>query len=411
MFNYAFLKTLNILYIESDDSLNLYFSNILSKKFQNIISTKNAKDALDALEKNKKENFTIDIIICDANLDDISGLDLLQEVKQTRKDIPFILTTNKIEVKELLKAIEYKATDYLEKPINAKDLVFSVESICQNKYHKKMKNENFKDLKDIKEVINQIALVTKTNTKGEITFANDYFCKVSGYKEDEIIGLTHDVIKAEGTNDLIYNKLWEVVKSGMIWEGKLKKIAKNKEEFYIYLTIIPVFKNKTKIIKEYMWISFLATKDELEQKEFKKKVAQNIHTSRRINTEARERIDVLLNKVSSHEYLDSLIINENSRTSKFLNQIKYNNNEVKTIEIKLKETSEKASTKIKKVLNDEQEVRTKKVKTDADLNKLTEELDLKNSSIAELTKELNKQVSIIDQLMSSINNKESELGI
>ncbi len=406
MFNYAFLKTLNILYLQSDISLNTYFSNILSKKFKNIISVKNFQEAKESINKNN--NLNIDIIICEIEINDSFALGFLEDIKE---EIPFILITKKIEINELLQAIQHNASDYLEKPINAKDLLFSVQNICQHKYQKKMKNENFKDTKDIKEVMNQIALVSKTNTKGEITFVNDYFCEVSGYSKEELIGLTHDVIKAEGSCDLVYEKLWEVVTSGMIWEGKLKKISKNKEDFYIYLTIIPIFKNKTKVIKEYMWISFLATKDELEQKEFKKKVAKNIHESRRINTEARDKINELINKISSYEYLDSLVINEIKRSSKFINQIKYSNKEVESIEIKLKDTSQKASIKIKKILSDEKETRIKKIQTDNDLNKLTEELDLKNASIEDLTKELNKQVKIIDRLMSSINNKEMELGL
>ena len=406
MFNYAFLKTLNILYLQSDISLNTYFSNILSKKFKNIISVKNFQEAKESINKNN--NLNIDIIICEIEINDSFALGFLEDIKE---EIPFILITKKIEINELLQAIQHNASDYLEKPINAKDLLFSVQNICQHKYQKKMKNENFKDTKDIKEVMNQIALVSKTNTKGEITFVNDYFCEVSGYSKEELIGLTHDVIKAEGSCDLVYEKLWEVVTSGMIWEGKLKKISKNKEDFYIYLTIIPIFKNKTKVIKEYMWISFLATKDELEQKEFKKKVAKNIHESRRINTEARDKINELINKISSYEYLDSLVINETKRSSKFINQIKYSNKEVESIEIKLKDTSQKASLKIKKILSDEKETRIKKIQTDNDLNKLTEELDLKNASIEDLTKELNKQVKIIDRLMSSINNKEMELGL
>lgn len=411
MFNYAFLKTLTVLYVESEESTNKYFSNILLKKFKSVICTRTGKEALGLLEKNKNEDFNIDIIICDEKLIDISGLDVLRKIRETKNDINFILTTNKIEVNDVLKAIEYKASDYLEKPINAKDLVFSVEHICQNKYHKKMKYENYMHLKDIKTVINQIALVTKTDLDGKITFANYYFCDVSGYTQEELIGLTYDIIKPDDTNSLVYKNLLEIINQGKIWEGKLKKISKEKEEFYIYLTVVPIFKNNSDIIKEFMWISFLSTKDELEQKEFKKKVAQNIHSTRRINTEAREKIDTLLEKLSSYKYLDSLLINEEERSAKFANQIKFNSKEVKEIEDKLKEISQKATIKIKKVVKDEKETREKKNKVDEELNKLTVELDLKNADIAELTKELNTQVKIVNKLLSSINNKEHELGL
>ena len=203
------------------------------------------------------------------------GLDLLKEIRSFDTFVPIVLTTNKIESEKLIKAIDLQATDMLEKPINAKDLVFSVERICQSKYHDKLKIQTQKDLEDIREVINEVALVTKTNTDGVITFVNKYFCEISGFSEEEILGQTHDIIKDESTNTLVLNSMWDVIKGGNIWEGKLKHKSKDDEEFYVYLTVIPIFSSSSEI-EEFMWICFLATDDELEQKQFKKKVAQKL---------------------------------------------------------------------------------------------------------------------------------------
>ena len=64
--------------------------------------------------------------------------------------------------------------------------------------------------------------------------------------------------------------LLEKVKSGIIWEGKLKNISKTKEFFYVYLTVLPIYCKETSLVKEFIWISFLTTNEELEEKEFKK---------------------------------------------------------------------------------------------------------------------------------------------
>lgn len=338
------------------------------------------------------------------------GLDLLKEIRSFDTFVPIVLTTNKIESKKLIKAIDLQATDMLEKPINAKDLVFSVERICQSKYHDKLKIQTQKDLEDIREVINEVALVTKTNTDGVITFVNKYFCEISGFSEEEILGQTHDIIKDESTNTLVLNSMWDVIKGGNIWEGKLKHKSKDDEEFYVYLTVIPIF-NSSSEIEEFMWICFLATDDELEQKQFKKKVAQNIHANRRINTEARDKIDELINKISLYKNMETNVIAEKERSAKFASQINYYKQEVSEIEDKLKETSEKASVKIKKVLADEKETREKKEKAAVSLDKLTKELDVKNKSIKALTAELDEQVKIIEKLMRSIDSKENAMGM
>ncbi len=411
MFNYAFLKKLDILYIESDEKDNSYLTEMLCKQFRNVISEKNGKDGLDKFKKNKDENFELDIVIVSEKLDDMSGLEVLKAIRELNSNIPIIITTNKIEIEPLLKAIDYQATDYLQKPINAKDLVFSVENICQNKYHVKLRVQAQKDLEDIIEVINEVALVIKTNENGKINFANSYFSEISNYSVDELVGSSYEILKDEGTNKLIFDEMWQKVKEGEIWEGKLRFISKNEEFFYVYLTVVPVIDKKRLNIKEYMWVSFLATQDELEQKKFKKKAAQNIQANRRINTQAREKIDELINKLSFYRNIETQIKNEKERNAKFSNQIIFYKKELEQLETKLKETSEKASVKIKKVIADEKVTREKKDKAVDELRSLTKELDLKNKTIKELTNELDDQVKTIEKLMASIERKENQIGI
>ncbi|UTJ07649.1 response regulator [Arcobacter roscoffensis] len=411
MFNYAFLKKLDILYIESNEKDNSYLTEMLCKQFRNVISEKNGKDGLDKFKKNKDEEFELDIVIVSEKLDDMSGLDVLKGIRELNSNIPVIITTNKIEIEPLLEAIDYQATDYLQKPINAKDLVFSVENICQNKYHAKLRIQAQKDLEDIIEVINEVALVIKTNEHGEITFVNSFFSETSNYSLDELVGSNYEILKDEGTNKLIFEDLWHKVKQGEIWEGKLRFITKNKDFFYVYLTVVPVMDKKNSNIKEYMWVSFLATQDELEQKEFKKKAAQNIQANRRINTQAREKIDELINKLSFYRNIETQIRSEKERNAKFSNQIIFYKKELEQLEKKLKETSEKASVKIKKVVADEKVTREKKDKVVNELRGLTKELDIKNKTIKELTSELDLQVKTIEKLMASIERKENQIGI
>ena len=411
MFNYAFLKKLDILYIESDEKDNNYLTDMLCKQFRNVVSLKTGALGLEKLKKNKEEEFELDIVILSENLDDMSGLEVLKAIREENSTIPVIITTNKVAIEPLLKAIDYQATDYLQKPINAKDLVFSVENICQNKYHVKLRAQAQKDLEDIIEVINEVALVIKTNEQGEITFANNYFSEISNYSSEELIGSSYEILKDEGTNNLVFQELWEKVKKDEIWEGKLRFITKNKEFFYVYLTVVPVLEKKTSKIKEFMWVSFLATQDELEQKEFKKKAAQNIQANRRINTQAREKIDELINKLSFYRNIETQIRSEKERNAKFSNQIIFYKKELEQLDKKLKETSEKASVKIKKVVADEKVTREKKDKAVNELRGLTKELDVKNKTIKELTKELDEQVKTIEKLMASIERKEDQIGI
>ncbi len=410
MFNNSFLKKLNILFIESNSEDKEHFSNILYKFFNNVIVCSTGKEAIDSFLE-KRNDFFIDIIICDKTLEDMTGIDVLTQIRKIDLEVPFILTSSKIEVDDLLVAIKYKATDYLEKPVNGKNLIFCIEQVCHNKYHERLKLLMQEDLEDLKTVINEVALVSRTDLEGNITFINSYFSEVTGYSEDEIIGQNRLILKDENTSALIYKDLLEKVKSGIIWEGKLKNISKTKEFFYVYLTVLPIYCKETSLVKEFIWISFLTTNEELEEKEFKKKVVKNMYENRRINNEAREKIDFLMNKISDYSNMKNSLITEKERASKFISQIKFYEKELVEIEEKVKEISEKASIKIKQVLAMEKDVREKRDSVISLLNELTKDLDVKNKSVQELTKELSSQLTLIKRLMTSIDAMEEMMGL
>lgn len=410
MFNNSFLKKLNILFIESNKEDREYFSDILNKFFNSVIVCSTGKEGIDNFIEKRKDLY-IDIIICDKTLDDTTGIEILKEIRKIDLEIPFILTNEKIEVDDLLVSIKYKATDYLEKPVNGKNLIFCIEQVSHNKYHERLKALMQEDLEDLKTVINEVALVSRTDVEGNITFINSYFSEVTGYTEDEIIGQNRLILKDENTSALIYKDLLEKVKSGIIWEGKLKNISKTKEEFYIYLTVLPIYCKETSLIKEFMWISFLTTNEELEEKEFKKKVVKNMYENRRINNEAREKIDTLMSRITEYKNLKNSLITEKERAYKFMSQIKFYEKELADIEGKIKDISEKASQKIKQVLTLEKDIRERRDNVVSLLNDLTKELGVKNNEVQSLTKELSAQLALIKKLMLKIDSMEEIIGI
>jgi predicted nucleic acid-binding Zn-ribbon protein len=158
-----------------------------------------------------------------------------------------------------------------------------------------------------------------------------------------------------------------------------------------------------------MWISFLTTEAELEEKEFKKRVVKNMYENRRINTESRQKIDELMNQISGYSNIKTLLNEEKERKGKFTNQINFYENELKVMEEKIKEIREKASQKIKQVVSAEKEVRKKKDKATFLLNDVTIELEDKNKKVKKLTKELSAQMNLIKKLMISISEIEESI--
>lgn len=84
-------------------------------------------------------------------------------------------------------------------------------------------------------------LVSETDEKGVIVFANDDFCDVAGYKIDELVKKPHNIIRHPDMPKAAFKDLWSTIKLGNIWSGFVKNKTKDGSQFYwVYATLFPV---------------------------------------------------------------------------------------------------------------------------------------------------------------------------
>ncbi|MDD5157061.1 sensor domain-containing diguanylate cyclase [Sulfurimonas sp.] len=90
------------------------------------------------------------------------------------------------------------------------------------------------------DLIDKYVITSKTNTKGVITDVSDAFTKITGYTKDEIIGNSHSIIRHPDTEDVIYEDMWKIIKSGKIYKGEMKNLNKANKEYWVDATITPL---------------------------------------------------------------------------------------------------------------------------------------------------------------------------
>jgi PAS domain S-box-containing protein len=95
------------------------------------------------------------------------------------------------------------------------------------------------ELINYKTAIDSSAIVSITDTKGFITYANDKFCEISKYSQQELIGANHNIINSKFHSKEFFNEMWQTISSGNIWKGEIKNKAKDGSEYYVESTIIP----------------------------------------------------------------------------------------------------------------------------------------------------------------------------
>ncbi|MDR1451458.1 MAG: PAS domain-containing protein [Helicobacteraceae bacterium] len=81
-------------------------------------------------------------------------------------------------------------------------------------------------------------LVSQTNEKGIITFANEDFVSIAGYSLSEMIGKQHNIVRHPDMPKAAFKQLWDTIQSGKVWTGFVKNRAKSGDFYWVYATIM-----------------------------------------------------------------------------------------------------------------------------------------------------------------------------
>ncbi len=84
-------------------------------------------------------------------------------------------------------------------------------------------------------------IVSKTDLKGHITYANDVFRRVSGYTEAELLGKPHNLIRHPDMPGSVFKLLWDTVQAGEEIFAYVVNLAKNGDHYWVLAHVTPSF--------------------------------------------------------------------------------------------------------------------------------------------------------------------------
>jgi len=109
--------------------------------------------------------------------------------------------------------------------------------------------KNIAFLDGYKTAIDKSSIVSKTDTRGIITYVNKMFCDVSGYTEKELIGRSHNIIRHPDNHPHIFENMWETIQAKKIWKGILKNKNKDGSSYIVNATILPILDSDNNILE------------------------------------------------------------------------------------------------------------------------------------------------------------------
>ncbi len=84
-------------------------------------------------------------------------------------------------------------------------------------------------------------LVSKTDPKGIIKYANTAFIKVSGYTEEELIGKPHNIVRHPDMPRAVFKLLWDTIQKGEEFWGYVKNLAKDGSYYWVFAHVTPSY--------------------------------------------------------------------------------------------------------------------------------------------------------------------------
>ena len=189
--------TVDVLHVDDEPGFGEMVAEFLEKEDDDIeVKTETrAEDALERLEDEEE----IDCVVSDYDMPGMNGLELLEEVRDSHPDLPFILFTGKGSEEVASDAISAGVTDYLQKEPGTEQYTVLANRIENSVSMRKSEQELRKTTKRLRAVLNTVsASVFMKDTEGRYLLMNENCREMMGVDEDEVTQTTdRDVFPEE----------------------------------------------------------------------------------------------------------------------------------------------------------------------------------------------------------------------
>ncbi|PJC88014.1 hypothetical protein CSW98_02520 [Vibrio sp. HA2012] len=112
--------------------------------------------------------------------------------------------------------------------------------------------------------LDQHAIVSATDVNGNIVYANDKFCDISGYTREELIGKNHRILKSDEHDAAFFSDLWKTITAGNVWEGEIKNRSRFGTNNWFAATVVPLLDEKGKPFRFFAIRTEITKRKEME---------------------------------------------------------------------------------------------------------------------------------------------------
>ena len=242
-------QDLKLLYVEDDSTTREVTLEVLKEFFNDITVAVDGEDGFECYQKAQNH---FDLILTDITMPKMNGIEMIHAIRTTDKESVIVVFSAHNESSFFEQTIAIGVDGYVLKPLNIAQFVQTLSYVIEKVILRKKETQNFNLLNQYVAITNASSIVSKTNPDGIITFANENFCHISGYSEEELLGKPHNIVRHPDMPSSAFREMWHTIKDEKkIWQGIVKNRTKNGSRYYVKATIQPIL-DEHGTIQEYI---------------------------------------------------------------------------------------------------------------------------------------------------------------
>ncbi|MFZ0391575.1 MAG: PAS domain S-box protein, partial [Calditrichia bacterium] len=230
------MENIRLLYIEDDP---LQRQEIIAQLQQKNFSVTAAEDGRKGLQEFKTGKF--EVVLCDLNMPEMDGMEVLHHIKQSGREIPVFLLTARGTISHAVDAMEKGAGYFFLKPVDIEQVSLRIRQAVENRTVQKRLEQSQKTLRMIMDNVPDI--IYSLNPQGEFISLNPAVKNTLGYKPEELLGQSVFNIIYPADRDRILDGFRHSVSQGedgiktmqfrmVTKEGKLKDFEISRQLFF-----------------------------------------------------------------------------------------------------------------------------------------------------------------------------------
>lgn len=229
--------------IVDDTPANLQLCQSILARHARVLTAGSGAEALVQMAEH-----LVDVVLLDVMMPDMDGFAVAGRMQADPQlaAIPIIFLTALTDNASQIRGLELGAVDFLTKPVSAKILQRRVANVIEREQlRRRLQGERqalqqaIAELRQQKAALDAHCLVSICDANGQITYANPRFCNISGYRENELLGQNHRLIKSGLHPDSFYAEIWQTITAGRTWHGEVANRRSDGEIYWVDSTIIP----------------------------------------------------------------------------------------------------------------------------------------------------------------------------